>query len=138
MADQRNISIEIPRFLLEQIEKRATLNSRSRNQEFRYLLQMAFDLADGQDITIHLPQDKAEWKRCTARIDYEAEMTLVGRCRMYKRSMGPELVRLVAYAIEQRTKRDLKFIEEMMQRQGQGSASPQPPEPLGSPLEEPA
>ena len=137
MADQRNISIEIPKSLLDQIQQRSRLNGRSRNAEFRYLLQIAFDSAQDEDVVIKLPDDKSTWKRCTARIDYAAEMILIGRCRMYKRSVGPELVRLVAYAIEERTKRDLAIIAEMMQRQGQAATFPRQPEPLGSQPAEP-
>lgn len=126
MADQRNISIEISKRLLDQIQKRARLNGRSRNAEFRYLLRMGLDLVGEDDFQMTVPTD--DEIKSTARISHEVEMTMVRRCREYERKLGPELVRIVAYAIQVRTDREIQTISDMMSRQGRAGRDTPPPE----------
>jgi plasmid stability protein len=126
MADQRNISIEISKRLLDQIQKRAKLNGRSRNAEFRYLLRMGLDLVDGEDFQMRVPTD--DQVKSTVRIGHEMEMTVSRRCKEYERKMGPELVRVVAHAIQVRTDREIQTISDMMSRQGQAGRDTPPPE----------
>ena len=136
MADQRNISIQIPRYLLDQIQRRSEVYGRSRNAEFRYLLNMALELSPDEDIEIKL-REKEDPVDTVARVDYATERALLDRCQLYQRPMRWELVRLVAYAIQVRTDRDLKLVEEMMSLQGRAADgtllpvphAPQPSEP---------
>lgn len=93
----------------------------------RYLAQMGLELAGDQDIMIQLPA-RDTWVKSIARIDYELEAELNSRKRRFQRGVALELVRLVAYAIQISTNRDLALIEEMMQRRDREALSPQSPE----------
>lgn len=127
MSDQRNISIEIPKHLLEQIISRAAVHGRKRNGEYRYLVQMGLDHAGDADIVIDLPRD--EMTKTTARMSYELEAALLARARKFERGLGWELVRMMAYAIQVRTNADLKVIAGMIERRDREAAALQPPEP---------
>lgn len=133
MASKRNISIEVPKLLLDQIQKRAILNSRTRNGEVRYLLRMGLDEAGEDEIQIKLPVDNKQ--KATARIDLQMEAELLSRCRAHERSLGSEIVRMLAYAIQVRTDREIAAIAEMMSHRGQAAAGTPP---LGSPAPQPS
>lgn len=123
MSNRRNISFLIPRYLLDQISNRAIVNGRSRNAEIRYLLLLGLQYAGNNDTSVKLPSD--DWGRCIGRIDAEIEDAVAERSRLYQRSLGREIVRLLAYAIKVSTDRDLEVIAEMMLRQGQSSHVPE-------------
>lgn len=133
MASKRNISIEVPKLLLDQIQKRAVLNSRTRNGEVRYLLRLGLDEANEEEIQIKLPVDNKQ--KATARIDLQTEAELLRRCRAHERSLGAEIVRMLAYAIQVRTDREIAAIAEMMSRRGRAEAGTPP---LGSPAPQPS
>ncbi len=130
MADKRNISILIPKLLLDQIQKRSKLNDRSRNQEFRYLLARGLALAGVVDVTINLPEE--DMVKSVTRIDHETYAILHDRTAKFKRSLSGELIHLVAYAIQDSTNENVRIIEEMIRRQGlpaRGAPPLEPPEP---------
>lgn len=128
MSNQRNISIEIPKHLLDQIKMRSMVHDRRRNGEFRYLVQMGLDLAGEDDVSIDVP--RADMKKTTARMTFELEARLLARAHRFERALGWELVRMAAYAIQVCTDRDLKFIEEMLERRDRGAVgTPHPEQP---------
>jgi hypothetical protein len=111
-----NISFLIPKSLLELVERRAQINGRTRNAEFRYLLDIGLTLAGPGDVVIQL--DNNDWIRSIARISDECRYVLEDRKDLFKRGLGMELIRLVAFAIEESARKDLEIIKEMMARQG--------------------
>lgn len=119
MAKQRTVCIEIPQALLEQITQRAYLNGRSRNAEFRYLIDAALAEAGDGDITIRVPKENKV--KSGARVDYDIYELLKERSAVLHRGIGPEIVRLAAYAIQRGTDRDLEVIRQMLNR---GSTAP--------------
>lgn len=121
LMQQNNISFTVPKDLLEVIEKRARINGRKRNQELRYLLAIGLDLAAGGDIKVQL--SGSEWVRSIGRIHPETRELLDERAQTFQRSVGLEIVRLVAYAIEESARRDLQVITEMLSRQGSAAPS---------------
>lgn len=119
MITGRNISFDCPKFLIEQIGQRAAVNDRSRNAEFRYLIDSALTLVGESDIEITLPSTKEmEWKQIVARLEFDQFEVLQWRADRFKRSIGREIVRLSTYTIQETTRRDLALIEAMMSRQG--------------------
>lgn len=113
---QSNISFVIPKSLLDLIQRRAQINGRKRNAEVRYLLGVGLDLASGKDVQIQL--DPEEWVRSIGRIHAETREVLEERAHAFQRGVGMEIVRLIAFAIEESARRDLEVISEMLSRQG--------------------
>lgn len=116
-----NISFIVPKSLLELIERRAQINGRTRNAEFRYLLDIGLGLAGSGDVTVQL--DDKDWIRSIARISDECRYLLEDRKLLFKRGIGMEMIRLVAFAIEESARRDLEVIRDMMARQGSRAQS---------------
>ena len=114
MAKQRTVCIEIPKSLLEQISQRSYLNGRSRNAEFRYLIDAALAEAGDLDIVVKMPKDQKV--KSGARFDYDIYQLLKERSATLHRGLGPEIVRLAAYAIQRGTDRDLEVIRQMLNR----------------------
>lgn len=131
---QRNISVEIPKCLLEQIASRAAIHGRSRNGEYRYLVRLGLEYAGDEDTIVALPSD-GEVVKTTARMSEELEAALLNRVQRFERGLGPELVRMMAYAIHVRTEADLKMIADVIARQGREAAEPPPPAPPALPLD---
>lgn len=115
MSGQRNISIEIPLFLLEQIKQRTLISQRSQNAEFRYLLHFILEQVSATE-DFDFRNLEGERKQTTVRLDYETAELLRDRCWKFHRSMGREIVRLVAYAIDTIAKRDLETQADMVRR----------------------
>lgn len=119
MSGQRNISLEIPEFLLEQIVKRTLISQRKRNAEISYLLNFILDEIGADDFTIQL---HGGLRKTTVRLDYAPLQNILDRCWKYQRPLGPEIVRLLAYALETIAKRDLATQQEMVRRQAKAVA----------------
>lgn len=119
MAKGRNFTFKIPQYLLEQIAKRALVNDRSRNAEIRYLLSAGLGYAGEADVTVALPStEETDWPQIPGRFDREGFEAVSERAQQFHRSVGREMVRLLAYAIEESARRDLAVISGMMSRQG--------------------
>lgn len=131
---QRNISVEIPKCLLEQISSRAAIHGRSRNGEYRYLVRLGLEHAGDDDPIINLPVD-GEVMKTTARMTEELEAALLNRVQQFQRGLGPELVRMMAYAIRVRTEADLKIIADVIARRDREAGALPPPEPPALPLD---
>lgn len=131
-SDQRNFTVMVPKLLLERIGARARAHGRTRNAEFRVLLNLGLELANGDEIAMVL-DDESEIQT-TVRIDKEVHQLLHERSRHLMRGIGSEMVRLVTYAIQVTTDRDLRMLQEMLQ---QGLAGREP-QPLGSLASRPA
>lgn len=124
MANGRSFSLEIPRYLLDQIQQRSLINSRKRNAEMRYLVDLGLHYAGSADIQVKIPdRHEVEWVRTTVRPHGETFQVVSDRSEEFHRSVGLELVRLAAFAIEETARRDLQVISEMMSRQGRVSPS---------------
>lgn len=116
---QRNTSIEIPICILEQIAQRAVIHGRSRNAEFRYLLNYALESLGDDDCMITLSGDEI---KTITRFDYDVIEMLQVRCKRFQRPLGREIVRLAAYAIQLSTTRNIAIIEEMIRRRDREAA----------------
>jgi hypothetical protein len=92
------------------------LGRRSRNQEMRYLLAMAFDWAGAADVTINVPKDNEV--RSVIWCEEEIAGLIEDRAALFQRSLGKEIVRLMAYAIQESTDRDIAMLQELMLLQG--------------------
>lgn len=120
----KGFSYFIPKYLLEQIEARRQVSGRSRNGEVRYLLEVGLQYVGDADFVLKLPEWGDAWVRTIGRFDLEPFSTIEDRAETYHRSTGKELVRLVAFAIEETARRDLQIIEAMMSRQDPSRLSP--------------
>lgn len=119
MSGQRNISVEIPEFLLEQIEGRTLISQRKRNAEIRYLINFILDEIGSDDFNIQL---QGKERKTTVRLDYSSLQFVLDRCWKYQRPLGREIVRLLAFALETIAKRDLAVQEDMVRRQATAAA----------------
>lgn len=109
----KNISFVIPNYLLDQIEQRAHLAGRkSRNNEMRYLLALALEWLNGVDPKVVI--QSGECTRIVVWMDFELQQILQDRVLVSQRSIGKEIVRLLAYAIQESTDRDLEMIKQLM------------------------
>lgn len=122
MAKGRSLSLDVPKYLLDQIQQRACVNARKRNAELRYLVDLGLRYAGVDDVILEIPKD-VEWVKTTIRLNPETFQLIVERSREFHRGMGIEVVRMVGYAIEETARRDLELIAEMMSRQAPVSRS---------------
>jgi hypothetical protein len=119
MSFPRQFSLYLPKYLLDQIRQRASVNGRSRNAEFSHILDVGLEYTGDEDVKVDLPgRDVCEWIRAVGRFDNETLALMEERGSRFGRSAGREIVRLTAYALEETARRDLTIIAEMMSRQG--------------------
>lgn len=124
MAKGRRLSLEIPKYLLDQIEQRSRVNSRTRNAEFRYLVDIGLRYAGEADFKLDIPgRTSVEWVQIPCYLDREVLQVIRERAAEFHRGVGYEVIRLAVHAIEEGTRRDLEVIEAMMRRRDQGSPS---------------
>jgi hypothetical protein len=121
MGDKRNLSVEIPEVVLTQIENRAAITSRSRNEEARYLLNIALDDIGMAEAII--PEVAGARKRTVFYLEANQIALIKARATKLQHKVGPEAVRLIIYALKKVTERDLQLIEQMLRM---GSAAPAP------------
>lgn len=119
MSGQRNISVEIPEFLLEQIEGRTLISQRKRNAEIRYLLNFILGELQGNDFSI---QFQGKVRKTTIRLDYSPLQTILDRCYSFERPLGGEIVRLLAFALQTIADRDREVQQDMVRRQATAAA----------------
>ena len=136
MSGSRNISIQIPRCLLEQISKRAVIKNRSRNAEFRYLLDYALGEAGEDDVTIVLGEQ--DWVKNTTRVSCDTLQVIARRGEEFHRGLSREMVHLVAWGIQLSADRDLELIAAMIQRRDREADGSQSTGLSVSPLVPPA
>jgi metal-responsive CopG/Arc/MetJ family transcriptional regulator len=121
MTSKRNMSVEIPEELLRQVLNRAAITSRSRNEEVRYLLDLALDDLGLREANV---RDVGGEKRRTVFYLANSQTTLIKeRARVLHHKVGPEVVRLIAYAIKLVTERDLAIIERMVRGDQQAASA---------------
>lgn len=132
MEAKRRFTIKIPTTLLSQIESRAKFNGRSRNAEAIYLINYALNRLDGHDAII----SQIEGEKIQAGLYIERDLFdyLEMRASNLHRRLGPELVRLMTYAIDVITKQDLDLIRSMV-HEDQSRRQTQVPETAESLLE---
>lgn len=117
-AVKRSLTVEIPKYLLDQVNQRAQVNGRRRNQEFRYLVDLGIRYSSGSDPRVDIPgKQETPWVITTVAFDQELNEQLIHRSQSYQRSVGREFVRMSAFAIEEMARRDLSIISEMMSLQ---------------------
>jgi hypothetical protein len=123
---RRSLTFEIPVYLLDQISKRANINGRSRNSEIRHLFEMGMGYAGQFDTSVVLPGKVATpWVQTATWVEYETRDALKDRGLLFGRSTGREAVRVLAYAIEESTRRDMAVINAMMAASGSAELCPQ-------------
>lgn len=110
---KRNITVEIPKVLLDQISLRSLIHGRTRNAEFRTLLNFGLGDVGESDVKITLPTG---FVRTTLRFEPEILDIIQDRAARFERAVGKEIIRLVAWAIQVQTDRDLALINEMLER----------------------
>jgi metal-responsive CopG/Arc/MetJ family transcriptional regulator len=121
MTSKRNMSVEIPEELLRQVLNRAAITSRSRNEEVRYLLDLALDDLGLREANV---RDVGGEKRRTVFYLANSQTALIKeRARVLHHKVGPEVVRLIAYAIKLVTERDLAIIERMVRGDQQAASA---------------
>lgn len=119
MPNKRNLSVLIPISILGQLNNRALIHGRSRNAEVRYLIDYALEAIGEADTEIGVPA--GECKKITVRIGNEAYAVLIDRSQEFKRSVGPELLRVIIAGIQTSTDRNLAIIEDMMRHRGRAT-----------------
>lgn len=121
MSKKRNISFMAPEYLLDQIQARARVAARSRNEEMRNLVSAGLVAAGEKDFALEFADSPPV--RAIVWIEDETISHVADRARGYGRSMGKELVRLMGLAIQTGVDRDLAIIAEMMSRLGRSAPS---------------
>lgn len=101
----------------------------------RYLLNYAFEIVGENDVSITVSDDTI---KSIGRIEYDQREILLDRKHRFQRGIGPEMVRLLAFALETSAARDLAVIEAMMQRRDREAGALPSPVPSASQLSQPA
>lgn len=91
------------------------ISQRSQNAEIRYLLDFIIEQISATE-DFDFRNLEGERKQTTVRLDYNTTELLRDRCWRFHRSLGREIVRLVAYAIDTVAKRDLEVQRDMVRR----------------------
>ena len=121
-VDKRRFCIVAPGNLFVQIERRGSIHQRSRNQEIAYLLEFALSELDGSDPVVASPVEGG------SRTNLYLPTTLVETIRLQAdqnhRAVGTQMIRLLKFALDRMTRRDLDLIEEMV-RAGRSKDEPQ-------------
>jgi hypothetical protein len=107
-----------------QIELRAEVNTRSRNGEAAFLIDFALQELGDNDSNITYPKDSPV--QTGLYIDPLVFETLQLRAERHHRPKGPEVVRLLAYAIETIANRQLDIIRRMVREDQSSQQNPDP------------
>lgn len=133
----KNFSVAAPIALVELIDKRRVLKGWSRNMELRYLLSLGLEYSQGQDmpLEVDLPPTRGGqyWRSMTIGIEEEVIDVVAERAKASGTKFSPEVVRLIAYALERSRKNDLETLKALLAQQGSQARPHSETEHCGSP-----
>ena len=112
MDTNRRFTVKVPSKLLETITRRSKVNGRSRNGEALYLVDYALEHLDYQDAVITI--DTSPKVQAGFYIDRSFFEELEVRAERLHRRVGPELVRLLTFAVKKIEESDLETIRSMV------------------------
>lgn len=122
----RQLSVEMPKSIVELVGRRASINGRSRTAEFRYLVDLGLGYSENSDPRVDIqPKSDVPWTNVNVSLTPAMDDALSHRSQTYHRGLGREFLRMTVYALEETARKDLEVIEAMIQLQGSEQPSAQ-------------
>ena len=113
-----NFSVYVPEYLVAQVDKRAAVFGRTRNAQWRHLLNLGLQYLDEGEPLPEMPEWDETWRQVTIRIPNDLLLEIRDSAEKSQRRVGPEALLIIFLAIEETTRRDMVVIRQMLERQG--------------------
>ncbi|MFN4091631.1 MAG: hypothetical protein ACK4FG_01890 [Brevundimonas sp.] len=109
-----NFSVSVPQYLVEQVDKRARAFGRSRNAEWRHLLNLGLEYYEEGVPFSDMPPRTPPWRQVTIRVDNGVLFEVRQLSKANNRETGPEILHLILLATEESARRDLAVIQQLL------------------------
>ena len=115
-----NFSAVVPTYIVDQVDRRASAFGRTRNAEWRRLIDLGLEFSEEGVLGPELPPrgPQVPRRQITIRIPEDTLFEVRGLSGQSGRCVGPEVLYLVLLAMEETARRDLAVIQRMIEKQG--------------------